>query len=146
MEEVKEFYSTAEAYLTKWIATLSILNVFSWMLLTDVLSWTSIEESCQYLNEKGIDVNDSLLHNQFNNIMTDNRAEWKEKQCENKWIDFFSKCDCEDQYSEVLKICRYVFSIPAHNANTERVFSQMNIQWSDERNRMEVSTIEAILQ
>jgi hypothetical protein len=72
MEEVKEFYSTAEAYLTKWMATLSNLNVFSWMLLTDVPSWTSIEESCQYLNEKGIDVNDSLLHNQFNNIMTDN--------------------------------------------------------------------------
>jgi hypothetical protein len=62
MEEVKEFYSTVEAYLTKWIATLSILNVFSWMLLTDVPSWTSIEESRQYLNEKGIDVNDSLLH------------------------------------------------------------------------------------
>jgi hypothetical protein len=55
-------YSTAEAYLTKWMATLSNLNVFSWMLLTDVPSWTSIEESRQYLNEKGIDVNDSLLH------------------------------------------------------------------------------------
>jgi len=53
-----------------------------------------------------------------------------------KWIEFFKNCDSCEQYSELLKQCQYMFTIPAHNANVERLFSHMNIQWTDERNLM----------
>lgn len=60
--------------------------------------------------------------------------------------EFFKDCDHPEQYSEMVKISKYLFAIPAHNANTERIFSFMIIQWTDERNRIEVDTLEAILQ
>jgi len=50
-----------------------------------------------------------------------------------------------EQHSEFLKIAQYVFAIPAHNANVERVFSLMEIQWNDERNRLQVDTVESII-
>lgn len=39
-----------------------------------------------------------------------------------------------------------MFAISSHNANVERVFSLMNIQWTDERNQLDVTTVEALLQ
>lgn len=50
-----------------------------------------------------------------------------------------------EQHSELLKIAQYVFAIPAHNANVERVFSLMEIQWTDERNRLQLDTVESII-
>lgn len=44
-------------------------------------------------------------------------------------------------YSEILKIAQYFLSIPAHNANCERIFSLINTQWSDERNRLSVDSV-----
>ena len=46
----------------------------------------------------------------------------------------------DEQHSELLKIAQYVFAIPAHNANVERVFSLIEIQWTDERNRLQLDT------
>ena len=38
-----------------------------------------------------------------------------------------------------------VFAIPAHNANVKWIFSLMSTQRSNERNKLSVKTIEAIL-
>lgn len=35
--------------------------------------------------------------------------------------------------------------MPAHNVNVKLIFSLMNIQWTDERSRMDVTTVEAII-
>ena len=46
----------------------------------------------------------------------------------------------------LIKLGEYVFAIPDHNANVERIFSLMSTHWSDERTRLSaVQTIEAIL-
>ena len=47
--------------------------------------------------------------------------------------------------SEILTIAQFFFAIPAHNVNCERIFSLINSQWSDERNRLLVETIRAIV-
>jgi hypothetical protein len=36
--------------------------------------------------------------------------------------------------------------VPAYNANVERIFSLMAVQWTDERNHLSTDTIESILQ
>lgn len=43
-------------------------------------------------------------------------------------------------------MCEYIFSIPGHNGNVERIFSMMEIQWTDERNKLSTNTVESILQ
>ncbi|GBO38907.1 hypothetical protein AVEN_168938-1 [Araneus ventricosus] len=50
-----------------------------------------------------------------------------------------------DQKSCLTKRYEFVFTIPAHHANVERIFSQLLTQWSDERNRLSVETFEGIL-
>lgn len=47
--------------------------------------------------------------------------------------------------TELVKICQFVFSILAHNANVERMFSLVNAQWSKERNRLTIESVKAIL-
>lgn len=59
--------------------------------------------------------------------------------------NFFSCSIHHEQHSELLKIAQYVFAIPAHNANVERIFSLMEIQWTDEQNRLQLDTVESIL-
>lgn len=50
-----------------------------------------------------------------------------------------------EQHSEFLKLAQYVFAIPAHGGNVEHVFSLMEVQWTDERNRLQLDTVESIL-
>lgn len=38
-----------------------------------------------------------------------------------------------------------MFAIPAHYANVERIFSLMEIQWTNERNCLRLETVESIL-
>ncbi|XP_067137482.1 uncharacterized protein [Centruroides vittatus] len=46
---------------------------------------------------------------------------------------------------ELLKICQYTFSIPAHNAITERALCLVEPQWTDQRNRMEIETVKSLV-
>lgn len=48
-------------------------------------------------------------------------------------------------YSELLKIAEFVFALPSHNANVERVFSLMQSQWTKERNQLSVESLKGIL-
>lgn len=153
-EDVSKFYGTCVEYLSKWSSSFSPFFVFDWMLLKRIPKWEDIEKTVVYLNEKQIEIDDSILFDQFGilkNFIAENLKKWNDEneaplQCHEKWVSFFKHCDNLQQYTEMEKIAKYLFAIPAHNANTERIFSFMNIQWTDERNRMEVETLEAILQ
>lgn len=45
----------------------------------------------------------------------------------------------------VFKNMFFFFAIPSHNANVERIFSLMNAQWTEERNRLSVDAIKNLL-
>lgn len=51
----------------------------------------------------------------------------------------------EEKYSELLDIVQYYFCIPEHNANVERMFSLINAQWTEERNRLALNSVNAML-
>lgn len=73
--------------------------------------------------------------------------EWKSiNSVEEKWIIFFKETENHERKCQLLKLCEYLFAIPAHNATVERVFSLMSAQWTDERNRLLPETMESILQ
>ncbi len=38
-----------------------------------------------------------------------------------------------------------MFAIPAHNAEVERIFSLIEMQWTDERNKLSIETIKNII-
>lgn len=125
------------------------------MLLKTQPEWKNVELSLEYLTQKPkIEINEVFLFNQITTVRDIvknemiNSEDWKSKCPSEKWVVVFSKMEKEypEQYSDVLKICEYIFAIPDHNANVERIFSLMEIQWTDERNRLLPETVEAILQ
>jgi hypothetical protein len=60
-------------------------------------------------------------------------------------VKYFNSCKSEKRFSELLIIAEFLFAIPSHNANTERVFSLMQSQWTKERNKLLVESVTGIL-
>ena len=124
------------------------------MTLKQVPEWEEMERTIAYLQERNLDIgNTETLFNQFvylkdyleKNNTNQNCETTMKLSMEEKWLKFFADTKYIHQKSCLIKLCEYVFAIPAHNANVERIFSLMSTQWSDERNRLSVETIEAIL-
>lgn len=93
------------------------------------------------------EINESLLFDQFSNIKKfyeENHENFKDLTISEKWVQLFKK-QPDDYCSEFLKICHVFFAIPAHNANCERVFSFMSMQWTNIRNRLLPETVRAII-
>ena len=61
-----------------------------------------------------------------------------------KWVKYFSLHENNEFFSELLKICQFVFAIPGQNVNVERIFSMITTQWTKDRNRLNITTLRAI--
>ncbi|KAL4141558.1 hypothetical protein QTP88_004182 [Uroleucon formosanum] len=49
------------------------------------------------------------------------------------------------QFPNFKTIVKFILCIPGLNANVERIFSNMNNLWTDEKNKMEIKTVKAML-
>ena len=63
-----------------------------------------------------------------------------------KWVSYFESHPCGDVYSELPKISQFSFCIMGHNANLERIFSLMDVQWTNERDNLSVESVKSMLQ
>ena len=149
---VSTFYDVSVDYLSSWLHGISEFSIFSWMLLTEPPEWSVVENTLMWLKEKGILVNDSLLFDEIVHIQSfvkqqveTDSEHWNQLMAHEKWCMFFNSCKCNEQFRESLNIAQYFFSLPAHNANVERVFSLLSSQWTDERNRFTVRSVRCIL-
>ena len=96
-------------------------------------------------------INETKLFDQFCNIQTHVKDLLQAKGNIQKltvelWNEYFMKCSCTDVFSELLKIARFFFAIPPHNANVKRIFSLVNSQWTKERNCLEIPAIKGLIQ
>ena len=99
------------------------------MLLEEKPSWDKIEKCVEYLSEKGLTVNYSLIFDQainLNNVfdtIKDNEH-FSNLSADLKWVKYFEGRN-KTTSSEFQKITSFFFAIPTHNANVERIFSMM---------------------
>lgn len=63
-----------------------------------------------------------------------------------KWLTFFQESDVLERKQTLILMCQYLYAIPGHNANVERIFSLVVAQWTKERNRLQIETVESIVQ
>ncbi|KAL4121704.1 hypothetical protein QTP88_014165 [Uroleucon formosanum] len=151
-EETLLFFNTASEYLKKWSDSFYKYEVFDWMTLSEIPEWEKIENTILYLNNIGVEILSDNLFEQYiylKNFLEVKLAseEWKSiNLVEEKWIYFFNETKNHEKKCQLLKLCEYLFAIPAYNATVERVFSLMSAQWTDERNRLLPETMESILQ
>jgi hypothetical protein len=157
MTDISLFYETLISYLTKWIKPMDIFTSFHWMTLKTAPVWDDVEDTYNYLKSKNVILNSTFLFNQIAVVQDivkqqlsgeDSRKTWNDKLLNEKWVFLFEnmETDVPEQFADIYKICEYIFSVPGHNGNVERIFSLMEIQWTDERNRLIPETIEGILQ
>jgi len=149
-EEVDNYYKTAREYLQQWSNPLIKFEVFSWMDLTSSLQWQEVEKTITYLKEKGIDITDSCFEEilYLKNFIDKQKfdEDWNKKNMHDKWLHFFQKTDVLERKRNLILMRQYLYAIPGHNANVERIFSLIMAQWTKERNRLQVETVESIIQ
>lgn len=148
--ETFNMYSESLKYLKNWTRHLQQFEVLRFMDLKTIPEWKQLEEAIEFLGETNVKINDSILLDQFL-ILKDFLALKEKDKCWNdllaheKWTEFFLNCKSEEQFSELLLIAQFTFCSPGHNANVERIFSLISSQWTDERNKLNVPTINDIL-
>lgn len=154
--DIKSFYSVCYDYLLKWCEQFSPLSIFFWILLDkkDHPSWIEdkLSDTVEFLISKNCFLDESVFFDQITRLrkfvsyqFTEHSEEWNSLLAHQKWTKFFKAQDYLEQYSELLKVVEYIFSIPGHNANIERLFSMMKGQWTDQRNRLLADTMKSIL-
>lgn len=143
-------YSRCDEYLNEWTETLKEFECFEWMSMKKIPNWKDLEASLSYLINKDVVLDESKLFDQFCNLkkfINDHLLdeEFKLKLLNEEWTYYFQNLSKIDQHSQLLIIATFVFSIPAHNANVERLFSLISSQWTDERNRFSVENVKGIM-
>lgn len=142
-------YKNCIDYLDKWTGHFNQLKVFRWMVLDKTPQWDDVSGCLEYLNEKGVTVNESSLFDQVSNLVSFLEANGEDDNFINlhaihKWTKYFQTI-VPSAYTELLKIAQFFFAIPSHNANVERLFSFMNNFWSDERNRLLPESVQSLI-
>lgn len=143
-------YKATLDYLRKWTKSYEEFRVFEWLNFKEKIeiNYASVENTMIFLTNKNVSFDDSKAFDQFVNLkkfLKQQNSKFFEDLCVSKWCKFFAANVNVASYSELLKIAQFFFAIPAHNANCERVFSLMNSQWTDERNRLSVESMKHIL-
>jgi len=114
------------------------------------LHWQDVEKTITYLKEKGIDITDSCFEEilYLKNFIDKQKfdEDWNKKNMHDKWLNFFQKTDILERKRNLIFMCQYLYAIPGHNAIVERIFSLIMAQWTKERNRLQVETVESIIQ
>lgn len=145
-EEYINVYISALEYLSKWTKQFSPFKVFEWMSLTKVPEWNEIINTILHLKEREIQIDDVKCLNQFVNLkkfleLEEILLNQESISINDKCMRYFNSINNLEKCSEFILMCQYMFAIPAHNATVERIFSLIEAQWTDERNRMGVDTV-----
>ncbi|CAI6372912.1 unnamed protein product [Macrosiphum euphorbiae] len=62
-----------------------------------------------------------------------------------KWTYVFQTADIDGDFPNLKIVVEFLMCIPGSNANVERIFSDMNNLWTDDKSRFDVKTVKAML-
>ena len=128
-------YKPCVEYLEKWTALFTEFECFDWMLLLQITKREYLEPCIEYLHQKNVDVDEAKLFDQYQNLckfvekqLETNALLYRKMMAHERWTEYFKTCTTIEFFSELLKVAQLYFSITAHNANVERIFSMMQPQ------------------
>lgn len=154
-ESVK-MHTSALNYMKLWYQNYLEFEIFDYLDLiigeNRKLNFTyeDISKSIPYLESKSVKIDDSKLVDELAYVMEyvktiKNHTEWNSLQTHEKWSKMICSAKSVSCLQEFLKICQYVFSLFAHNADAERVFI-IEGQWTEDRNRLLIENVCGIAQ
>lgn len=93
-------------------------------------------------------MNEAELFDEFTIIKTNLQKNQKIKSfntLDEKWTYVFQTADIDGDFPNLKIVVEFLMCIPGSNANVERIFSDMNNLWTDDKNRFDVQTVKAML-
>lgn len=150
IEDFNNFYTNCEQYLDKRY-NFSDENMFSklkFINLESEVSFGMIENAVSLLKLTS-DISIDNLYEEFNLLKSSLDA--LVENCKvttattaQKWHQLFQQFPRKDTRN-MFKLVSFILSIPTSNCFPERVFSQMNLKWSDARNKCSVNLMKSEL-
>ena len=141
--------------MNSWTEPLKELKIFTWAMLTKAPTWKEVETvmlKLKSLNLYDADANAVKIHNQYGyikNYCTDDKIEqWKNDEIPmlKRWVEIFNHLNAKNcEYTEIAKMVEYILCLPGTTASVERVFSAMTKSWTEDKTRLQVETLKAIL-
>lgn len=129
--------------------------MYSWAVLRKVPLWKDVEDTMIKLDTKKLyDAKENAvkLHRQFGYVKTycseSKIKQWNDEKIPitNRWVEIFSHLERENcDFDEMAAIIEYILCMPGSTASVERVFSGMNKTWTEEKTKLTVETLKAIL-
>ncbi|KAI6647018.1 hypothetical protein LOD99_9017 [Oopsacas minuta] len=140
--ECMTFYQISFDYLDKWLHLDSLPQNSDWLLLKDVeLIGYKILKGCAELLCPEIAQIDDL----FKEVCCNQRNFPSLSMTSDLSLDQRWGIITQENFPCIRKLVSSIFAIPASNAVCERVFSLSKVQWSDDRNKLDISTVGALL-
>lgn len=141
--------------MTHWTAPLKELKLYAWATLRRTPQWKNVEAVMNQLGEKKLfdaAKNAAHLHTQFGfvkNYCTDAKVnQWHDEHVStpNRWVEIFSHLAAEHcDYGEISKVVEYILCLPGTTATVERLFSNVNDIWTEDKTRLYIETLKAVL-
>uniref|UniRef100_A0A1A8CP43 HAT C-terminal dimerisation domain-containing protein n=1 Tax=Nothobranchius kadleci TaxID=1051664 RepID=A0A1A8CP43_NOTKA len=152
-QSVHTFYEGCISYLQEWSSSFTDMKCFSWTLLEDPPGWDEVESSLRYVSSKlpNIHINETELFDEVTSVKTytsDKIGQWDRdiKPADERWAEIFTHFKHQNvPFKNVAVICQFAMCLPGTNASVERIFSLMNNTWTNERNRLGLETLKALL-
>ena len=142
--ECSEFYKISIDYLNKWLHLDQLPQNLDWLLLEDakLIEYETLKESAKSLCPE-IVLDDDLFEEVCNlkRLFPDLSSELVGTLAIDEVWAVMTKCN----FPCIRKLVSAIFAIPASNASCERVFSLSKVQWTDDRNKLEINTVGSIL-
>lgn len=142
-------------YITSWTAPLKELEVFGFALLNKTPTWKELEATLLKLTQINAFNDDdvaSKLHNQFSHVKIFCSKQiirtWNEMKIpvEDRWNQIFKHFDMENiDFKEMAQVIEFILCLPGTNSSVERVFSEMNKTWTEDKSALSVETLKAAL-
>ncbi|XP_060835436.1 uncharacterized protein LOC132929545 [Rhopalosiphum padi] len=150
------FYNTFLSYVEKWGCHFDQLKIFHWVQLINCPTWENVQKCIKFLmennrNNSNIKLDEDNLFDEFSHveqIFKSRIHEWQKNSAkvEVKWCEIFEYTKAHNiDTTNISKIVEYSLAIPGTNAAVERIFSTINVLWTDEKNRFLVETIKSII-
>lgn len=144
--EFIQFYKVALDYIETWFQPQRFPSCTDWLCLkTSSVSYADVYKSAETLlpdlvTKDSLFDEVTLLNSMLKVCFSD--GDFSPLPIDQKWTILLKN----ESLIYLGKVVSTLFAIPTSNACVERIFSLMKIQWSDDRNRLQVGTMKAILQ
>lgn len=154
VDAIQMFYETSVRYLNEWACHFQPLETLSWFNLRETPAWESVINGVEVLSNtlKSVVIDDNKLFDEVNclkkYVTNEKVSEWSELKTsvDQRWVEVFLHFEKKNiPYENLRYICELLLCLPGTNAPVERVFTNMNNMWTENKSQLSVKTLRAML-